>query len=108
MSEVDGINSVLSQIRNIKSQIESKGVDTPVTGTQQTDFVNTLKKAVDTVNEAQANSSAMKTRYEKGDPTVNLADVMLASQKAGLAFEAAVQVRNRMVQAYQEIMNMPV
>ena len=46
--------------------------------------------------------------FEMGDRSVTLADTMVASAKAGIAFDATVQVRNKFVEAYKEIMNMPV
>ena len=50
----------------------------------------------------------MSKAFELGDPNVSLAEVMITSQKSNLAFEATVQIRNRFLQAYQDIMNMPV
>ncbi|MEC9319909.1 MAG: flagellar hook-basal body complex protein FliE, partial [Pseudomonadota bacterium] len=72
------------------------------------DFSNLLKMAVDNVNELQQTSGDLKTRMELGDPSVTLEQTMIASQKASIAFEATVQVRNKMVEAYKEIMSMPV
>ncbi len=72
------------------------------------DFSNLLKMAVDNVNELQQTSGDLKTRMELGDPNVTLEQTMIASQKASIAFEATVQVRNKMVEAYKEIMSMPV
>ena len=43
-----------------------------------------------------------------GDPNVSLVDTMVAAQKAGLAFDATLQVRNKLVEAYKDIMNMPI
>jgi flagellar hook-basal body complex protein FliE len=60
------------------------------------------------VNETQQASSDLKTSFEMGDPNVNLVDVMIASQKATVAFEATVQVRNKLVRAYEEVMRMSV
>jgi len=67
-----------------------------------------FKQAVDSVNEMQQQSSDLKTRFELGDPNVSLSEVMVAGQKASIAFEATLRVRNKVVQAYQDIMNMPV
>jgi len=50
----------------------------------------------------------MATAYEQGDPNVDITRVMIASQKASVSFEALTQVRNRVVQAYEDIMKMPV
>ena len=67
-----------------------------------------LKQGLDRVNAAQGRASDMATRFERGVPGVELSQVMLESQKASVAFRATVEVRNRLVSAYQEIMNMPI
>jgi flagellar hook-basal body complex protein FliE len=60
------------------------------------------------VNQVQGQASDLATRFERGDPGVELSQVMIESQKASVAFRATVEVRNRLVSAYQEIMNMPI
>jgi len=75
---------------------------------QAESFSNLLVKAIEQVNDLQMQSGDIKEAYVRGEPGVNLADVMIASQKANIAFQATLQVRNRLVQAYQDIMNMPV
>ncbi|MCC6201949.1 MAG: flagellar hook-basal body complex protein FliE [Gammaproteobacteria bacterium] len=72
------------------------------------DFTQVFKQALDGVNETQRSAAALTERFERGDGTVNVASVMIATQKADIAFQAATQVRNRLVSAYQEIMNMPI
>lgn len=72
------------------------------------EFQNALVQALDSVNGVQQNASNLAKAFEKGEPGVELVDVMVSLQKASVAFEAATQVRNRLVSAYQEIMNMPV
>ena len=71
-------------------------------------FGELLEQAVNNVNELQQTSGDLKTRLEMGDRSVSLAETMIASQKAGIAFEATVQVRNKLVDAYKTIMSMPV
>lgn len=72
------------------------------------DFGNIFKQAVGTVNELQQDAGAKRTAFEMGDDKVTLAETMIAAQKASVAFEATVQVRNKFVEAYKEIMSMPV
>ena len=72
------------------------------------DFSTMLKNAVDGVNGMQLESKDAKQRFEMGDPSLSLAQVMLTKEKAGIAFEATVQVRNKVLEAYKTIMNMPV
>lgn len=78
------------------------------TSLAKVNFADALKNTITEVSEAQKSSGELGKRFTMGDPTVNLSDVMVASQKAGIAFQATVQVRNKVVQAYQEIMNMQV
>ena len=59
------------------------------------------------VNDAQARAGAASAAYERGD-SVDIAAVMLARQKASIGFEATLQVRNKLLSAYKEIMSMPV
>lgn len=73
----------------------------------RSDFSVLLKQALDNVNGLQQESSAMATAVELGDPKVTLAQAMIAGQKASIAFDATVQVRNKLVEAYKEIMAMP-
>lgn len=71
-------------------------------------FGEMFKSAVDTVNDTQMAASEIATRYEQGDPEVDLPEVMIALQKSSVSFQAMTQVRNKMVEAYKEIMNMPI
>ena len=116
------INSVLAEIRNMRSQMmENQRVeqDNNIRGrmdgpskVQETSdtpkFSDMLSQAVGSVNELQQTSSDMKTAYEMGDPNMDISRVMIASEKASISFEALTQVRNRVVKAYEDIMNMPV
>jgi flagellar hook-basal body complex protein FliE len=72
------------------------------------DFGGLVRNALNSVNETQQHAEKLATAFDLGDPKVGLADVMIATQKANLSFQAVTQVRNKLVQAYQEIMNMPV
>lgn len=72
------------------------------------DFSTMLKNAVDGVNSMQLKSKDVQQRFEMGDPSLSLAQVMLTKEKSGIAFEATVQVRNKVLEAYKTIMNMPV
>jgi flagellar hook-basal body complex protein FliE len=99
------INQVLNQIR-VRSQYMSGLAEQP--RADRTDFSALLRETLDGVNNLQSASSALKTAYERGDESIDLPQVMLASQKASLSFEAVAEVRNRVLNAYQEIMNMQV
>jgi flagellar hook-basal body complex protein FliE len=106
------IDGVLAQIRALQNQtkIATPAIKAPgaVQGAAGTSFANVLKQGLEAVNATQQKSAALATRFERGDPGVELSQVMLESQKASVAFRATVEVRNRLVSAYQEIMNMPI
>lgn len=72
------------------------------------DFGSLLKDAVNKVNDIQQTAGQERTAFELGDPNVTLSQTMVSAAKAGIAFDATVQVRNKFVEAYKEIMNMPV
>ena len=72
------------------------------------EFANLIKQGLDSVNQTQQSASNMATAFEKGVPGVELPQVMIEMQKAAVSFRAVTEVRNRLVNAYQEIMNMPV
>lgn len=78
----------------------------PATGAAD-GFTGALKSALDGVNAAQQRAEALSDGYEKGQ-VVDVAKVMLARQEAGVAFEATLQVRNKLISAYQDIMRMGV
>jgi len=123
------INRVLMQMRDMRAQVQpmqaqplapnmiqpGNGLDaaaradliTPASSAERGSFADLLKQAVDSVNETQQRSSAMQTAYEMGDTSVDITQVMIQMQKASVSFEAMTQVRNRLVSAYQDIMNMP-
>jgi len=74
----------------------------------KTSFATVLKQGLDSVNQAQLKATDAATAFEKGTPGVELSTVMLEIQKANVSFRAVTEVRNRLVNAYQEIMNMPI
>jgi len=79
----------------------------PVQQPAGTSFAATLESALDGVNATQVKSNRITEAYERGEVT-DIASVMLARQESGVAFEATLQVRNKLLNAYQEIMRMGV
>ncbi|WP_404336142.1 flagellar hook-basal body complex protein FliE [Sphingomonas sp. MMS12-HWE2-04] len=71
------------------------------------DFTSAFKDAFAQVNDAQNQAGALAESYERGE-TVDIAKVMLARQQASVGFEATLQVRNKLLSAYKDIMSMPV
>jgi flagellar hook-basal body complex protein FliE len=67
-----------------------------------------LKSTLNAVNDTQQHASDLKIGFANGTTDKSLAEVMIASQKADLSFRAVTEVRNKLVSAYQDIMNMPV
>lgn len=72
------------------------------------DFSQALKASLDNVASAQNHADKLGQKFTLGDDSVNLSDVMISMQKASISFQATVQMRNKVVSAYQEIMNMQV
>lgn len=129
---INQIVSAVGEIRNIKNQVSNtfegiqkignqvadkknvdhlnkiSGVVSPVNAKEAPTFATMLKTAIDNVNSLQAQTANLRTAYEKGDPDVDIVEVMVAAQKSSVAFDATMQVRNKLVGAYQEVMRMPI
>ena len=72
------------------------------------DFAQALKSSLDQVNAAQVNADTLGKNFVMGDDRTSLSDVMISMQKANISFQATVQVRNKLVAAYHDMMNMQV
>ena len=73
----------------------------------QPSFLDSVKSAIGTVNDAAQAAGIRKTAYEKGED-IPLTDVVLSMQRSSVAFEATLQIRNKMLRAYEEVLRMPV
>ena len=102
-----GIDQMLSELR-ATSQVASGKPAQSAQAAGETDFGQVLQTAIDQVSSAQMQAQEMSKGFSAGDPNVNLQDVMVNLQKANLSFQQMVQVRNRLVSAYHDIMNMQV
>lgn len=99
-----GIDQMLGQLRAMSALAASETPSTqPAEGSP--DFASVLQNTVEQVNKSQAESRAMQEQFELNPDQANLQDVMVSLQKASLSFQTMVQVRNKLVQAYQEVMN---
>ena len=112
MSQME-IDRVLAQIRTIAAATQGGGIG-GVGGAAPTapngvnnGFANLLKQGLEKVNATQAKAGDLATKFERGVPGVELPQVMLEMQKANVSFRAVTEVRNKFVEAYREIMNMP-
>jgi flagellar hook-basal body complex protein FliE len=107
MSNMD-IQQVLAQMRVMAAQAENRTPAEPGAEASGASFGDLLKQSVDKVNEAQQQASAMRSAFDSGQGDMDLSQVMIAVQKSSLSFEAMVQVRNKLVEAYKDVMNMPI
>lgn len=105
MNEID---RMVNQLRAVAAQAASAPLSAPQDAATGTDFATLLKSAVDEANSAQLDARQLTRHFESGSPDVNLQDVVLSLQKASLSFQTMVQVRNKLVSAYQDVMNMQV
>jgi len=93
--------------QNSALQKAAGAADPSVGGTKGSDFAGALKSAVTSVNALQAKSGAITEAYERGE-TTDIAAVMLSREQASVGFQATLQVRNKLLAAYKDIMSMPV
>ena len=113
MSQME-IDRVLAQIRSISSTARA-GAAGPAAGVGgaggvagvDNGFAKLLKQGIDSVNSTQSKAADLANKFERGVPGVELPQVMLEMQKANVSFRALTEVRNKFVEAYREIMNMP-
>ena len=98
--------AVLAQMRALATEASGVELAPPATA-GATDFGAVMRQAIDFVNTNQQAAGQLAAKFEGGEPGVNLSEVMVAIQKANISFQAATQVRNRLVSAYQDVMNMP-
>ena len=105
----NNINHVLEQMRSIESIAKNqlqKSPQSESSGGQK--FADMMQNAIDQVNQSQMKSAELGKALEMGDPNVDLAEVMIAMQKSRVSFQALTEVRNKLLTAYQDVMNMPV
>ena len=101
------LEQMLTELRAASAVAQGKPAG-GVQGAEGADFGLALKSAIDQVNSAQQQAQQMQQNFVAGQENVNLQDVMINLQKASLSFQQMVQVRNKLVSAYQDVMNMPV
>ena len=105
----NSINSdtLLMQMRAMATQAQGKTAESSDV-TEQTDFSQMLKQSMDKVNETQMDSKKLADAFQAGDKDVAVTELMVALQKSNVSFQAMLQVRNKLLSAYQEVMNMQV
>lgn len=104
-----GIDQLLGQMRATAALAAGKPeAAAPADAAGGVDFAQTLKSAIDQVNAQQQSANAMAEKFAAGDSNTNLHEVMIELQKASVSFQEMIQVRNKLVSAYQDMMNMQV
>ena len=110
-----GIDSsqIQAMIAQLKAHATRPSLTPPVIQTEapavpKAQFSDALEKSLAAVNASQVKAADMGKRFAMGDDSVNLSDMMIAMQKSSINFQATLQVRNKLVSAYQDIMNMQV
>jgi flagellar hook-basal body complex protein FliE len=108
MSQME-IDSVLAQIRSLSAQTRpsATAANAPAASGPSA-FANLLSQGINQVNQTEQRAGQLADAFQRGEPGVELSQVMIQAQKANVAFRAVTEVRNRLVSAYQEIMNMQV
>lgn len=113
MKEINTEN-MLMQLRANAAMAQNKITGVQPMDVQQGDEANgasfsaLLKQSIDKVNELQQSSGDLSKAFELGEPGVSLAEVMIAKQKSAVAFQSVLQVRNKLMEAYREVMSMQV
>lgn len=103
-----GMDQLINELRSTAKIAAGKSPNDGVNQTQEVNFATILKNTIEEVNTEHVDAKALARSYEVGNKDVNLQEVMVSLQKANLTFQTMVQVRNKLVTAYQEVMNMQV
>ncbi len=103
--QTQGIDQLLSELAAASSK--AAGKDAPAAA-GAADFAALLKSSIDQVSGTQTEAMRLQQEFDRGGSNADLQEVMVSLQKANLSFQTMVQVRNKLVSAYQEIMNMSV
>lgn len=107
--QTTALDQVLGQLRTAAALAAGTGVKAPTdAGNKTGDFATVLKASLDQANGMQQQAAKLARDFELGASNASLPDVMVSIQKANVSFQQVVQVRNRLVSAYHEIMNMQV
>jgi flagellar hook-basal body complex protein FliE len=102
------IQQVLAEMRALQARAAGSPVEGAAPAAGNVDFASLLKHSVDQIATMQNQANALAGAYEAGDKSVDLTKVMLEVQKADLAFRAMTQVRNKLIDAYTQVMQMSV
>lgn len=101
---IQAIDSVLQQLQLSSLQAGNKSGE----ATSHINFAETMKAALSKISETQNSARAQAQDFEMGKPGISLNDVMVDLQKSSISMQMGIQVRNKLVSAYTDIMNMQV
>jgi flagellar hook-basal body complex protein FliE len=104
---ISNVDSLLAEMRGVIATAQG-GNSSSVASSGSADFSSALKRSLDGVANSQRLAENLQNGFVLGNDKVSLSDTMIAMQKANISFQAAVQVRNKLVSAYNDIMNMQV
>jgi flagellar hook-basal body complex protein FliE len=106
MSQME-IDRVLAQIRSLSNQVRPNSPQpASAPGSAPSEFATLLRQGIDQVNQSQQRATELADAFARGTPGVELPQVMVQMEKANVSFRALTEVRNRLISAYQDIMNM--
>lgn len=108
MNKTPALDQLLGQLRSTAAQLDMPGFGAPASPAKGADFSSLLKASLEQTSQTQRHADSLAQAFEKNAPGVNLSDVMLSLQKANITFQEMVQVRDKLVSAYQDIMNMQI
>jgi flagellar hook-basal body complex protein FliE len=103
-----GIDQMLSTLRAASVAAGGRPAETPDSSPAATDFAQVLQASIAEVSQTQQQAEGMAANFAAGNGHENLHEVMIELQKASLSFQEMVQVRNKLVSAYHDVMNMQV
>ncbi|MEQ1815918.1 MAG: flagellar hook-basal body complex protein FliE [Nitrosomonas sp.] len=103
-----GIDNILQQLQAASAFASGTKKQSETDEIASVDFSEKLKSAVDQVNNSQITADKLSAQFVSDQSNVDLHEVMISLQKANVSFQSMIQVRNKLVTAYQEIMNMQV
>lgn len=104
MNDINTVN-LFNQMQSMSAKAEGAPI---ASESNQFPFSSVFQNVLNQVSELNQQADSLKTRFELNDPKVSIGEVMIATQKSNLGLEATLRVRNKLIQAYQDIMSMPV
>ena len=106
--DTQGIDQMLSVLRATAAQAGGRSSEAPSATAGTTDFAQVLQNSIEQVNQTPQQAQDMAANFAAGESNSNLHEVMISLQKANVSFQEMVQVRNKLVTAYNDMMNMSI